>query len=88
MFVSVTLLPRGGSLARRLQPKTVAPERPRDLSPELSQCPPNVLRRSGIAVISVFRECAPKIHREAFATIETSLGELCRVPNGHLKLVP
>ncbi|PKI67425.1 hypothetical protein CRG98_012187 [Punica granatum] len=43
---------------------------------------------SGIAVISVFCECVPKIHREAFATTETSLGEPCRVPKGRLKLVP
>ncbi|PKI78938.1 hypothetical protein CRG98_000672 [Punica granatum] len=52
------------------------------------QCFPNVLKCSGIAVISVFCECAPKIHQEAFATIETSLGKPCRVPKGHLKLVP
>ncbi|PKH89619.1 hypothetical protein CRG98_049936, partial [Punica granatum] len=43
---------------------------------------------SGIAVISVFRACAPKIYREAFATSETVIGEPCRVPNGRLKLVP
>ncbi|OWM66814.1 hypothetical protein CDL15_Pgr027002 [Punica granatum] len=42
----------------------------------------------GIVAISVFRECTPKIHREAFATTETSLGEPCRVPKGRLKLVP
>ncbi|PKI41504.1 hypothetical protein CRG98_038106 [Punica granatum] len=41
----------------------------------------------GITVISVFRECAPKIHREAFATTETSLREPCSDPNGRLKLV-
>ncbi|PKI57284.1 hypothetical protein CRG98_022323 [Punica granatum] len=51
--------------------------------------PGNGLRGcSGIAVISAFCECALKIHREAFATIETSLGKPCRVPKGHLKLVP
>ncbi|PKI58490.1 hypothetical protein CRG98_021113 [Punica granatum] len=54
----------------------------------LRSCSLNVLRCSGIAVISVFCERAPKIHREAFATIETSLGEPCRVPKGRLKLVP
>ncbi|PKI38997.1 hypothetical protein CRG98_040613 [Punica granatum] len=53
-----------------------------------SICSPNVLRCSGVAVISVFCERAPKIHREAFATTETSLGEPCRVPKGRLKLVP
>ncbi|PKI61322.1 hypothetical protein CRG98_018277 [Punica granatum] len=45
-------------------------------------------RCSGIVVISAFRERAPKIHREAFATTEMSLGEPCRVPKGRLKLVP
>ncbi|PKI34782.1 hypothetical protein CRG98_044827, partial [Punica granatum] len=52
------------------------------------ECSPNALGCSGITVISVFRECAPKIYREAFATAGTSLGEPCRVPNGRLKLVP
>ncbi|PKI33204.1 hypothetical protein CRG98_046405 [Punica granatum] len=37
---------------------------------------------SGIAVISVLHDCAPKIHREAFATLGTSLGKPCRVPKG------
>ncbi|OWM72483.1 hypothetical protein CDL15_Pgr021200 [Punica granatum] len=88
MSISVTLLPRVGSLARRPQPKTVGPGRPRDLSPGLSQYSSNVLRRSGIAVIFVLCGCAPKILREAFVITETSLGRPCRVPKGHLKLAP
>ncbi|PKI47269.1 hypothetical protein CRG98_032340 [Punica granatum] len=52
------------------------------------ECFPNVLRCSGIAVISAFCECAPKIRREAFATTGTFLGKPCRVPKGHLKLIP
>ncbi|OWM90644.1 hypothetical protein CDL15_Pgr018971 [Punica granatum] len=52
------------------------------------RCSLNVSRCSGIVAISVFRECTPKIHREAFATTETSLGEPCRVLKGRLKLVP
>ncbi|PKI78398.1 hypothetical protein CRG98_001219 [Punica granatum] len=51
-------------------------------------CSLNVSGCPGIVVISVFRECAPKIHREALATTETSLGEPRRVPEGHLKLIP
>ncbi|PKI54343.1 hypothetical protein CRG98_025279 [Punica granatum] len=88
MFVSVTLLPRGGSLACRPRPKTVGRGRPRDLGPGLSQCFSSVSRCTGIAVISVLHECAPKIRQEAFATTETSLGNPCRVPKSHLKLVP
>ncbi|PKI77620.1 hypothetical protein CRG98_001958 [Punica granatum] len=56
--------------------------RPRDLGPGLSQYFPSVSRCSGITVISVLHECAPKIRREAFATTETSLGKPCRVPKG------
>ncbi|PKI51057.1 hypothetical protein CRG98_028545 [Punica granatum] len=55
---------------------------------DFSQCSLNVLRCSGIAAVSVFRECAPKICREVFATTETSFGEPRRVPNGRLELVP
>ncbi|PKI40554.1 hypothetical protein CRG98_039069, partial [Punica granatum] len=43
---------------------------------------------SGIVAISVFRECTPKIHREALATTETSFEEPRRVPKGRLRLVP
>ncbi|OWM74508.1 hypothetical protein CDL15_Pgr026343 [Punica granatum] len=88
MFVSMTLLPCGGSLARRPRPKTVGRRRPRDLWRGFSQYSRNVLRCSGIAVIFVLHECALKIRREAFATTETSLGKPYRVPKGHLKLVP
>ncbi|PKI55236.1 hypothetical protein CRG98_024374 [Punica granatum] len=88
VLVSMSFLPRRGSLDRRLRPKTVGPGRPRDLLPGLSECSLNVSRCSGIVLISVFHECAPKIYQEAFATTETSLGEPRRVPKGRLKLVP
>ncbi|PKI62851.1 hypothetical protein CRG98_016756 [Punica granatum] len=42
----------------------------------------------GIVAISVFRECAPKIHRDALATTETSFEDPRRVPKGRLRLVP
>ncbi|PKI31640.1 hypothetical protein CRG98_047969, partial [Punica granatum] len=51
-------------------------------------CSPNVLRCSGIVVVSVFRERAPKARQEMFVAIETSLGRSSRIPEGHLKLIP
>ncbi|PKI78555.1 hypothetical protein CRG98_001062 [Punica granatum] len=53
-----------------------------------SQCSLNVLRCSGIVVVSVFRGRAPKARRETFVATETSLGRSSRIPEGHLKLVP
>ncbi|PKI59969.1 hypothetical protein CRG98_019636 [Punica granatum] len=54
--------------------------RPRDLRPGLCQCFPNVSRCSGIVVISVCPEYAPKIRREASVTTETFLGKPCKAP--------
>ncbi|PKI60860.1 hypothetical protein CRG98_018733 [Punica granatum] len=45
-------------------------------------------KHSGIAVISVCHEHAPKAHREAFVATETSFGRPSRVLKGHLKFVP
>ncbi|PKI75834.1 hypothetical protein CRG98_003749 [Punica granatum] len=41
-------------------------------------CLPNALRRSEAAVVSVCQERAPKTCREAFVSIETSLGRPAR----------
>ncbi|OWM82695.1 hypothetical protein CDL15_Pgr024847 [Punica granatum] len=88
VLVSVSLLPCAGLSAGRLRSKTISRMRPRDLRPGLCQCFPNVSRCSGIVVISVCPEYAPKIRREASVTTETFLGKPCKAPKGHLRLVP
>ncbi|PKI71495.1 hypothetical protein CRG98_008109 [Punica granatum] len=52
------------------------------------RCSLNVLRCSGVVVISVLRGRTSKARRETFVTTETSPGKPSRIPEGHLKLVP
>ncbi|PKI73784.1 hypothetical protein CRG98_005817 [Punica granatum] len=49
--------------------------------------PPNLDFSRGLE-IEPWLGVEPWIHREAFVITETSLGRPCKVPKGHLKLVP
>ncbi|PKI67520.1 hypothetical protein CRG98_012104 [Punica granatum] len=74
LLVSVCFALWAKWLTRRPRLKIDKRRRPRNPKTGLSQCFPSVLMCSEIVVISVCYKRVPMVCREAFVTIETSLG--------------